>query len=238
MDEKPRILIVDDDRDIAEVIRIYLASEHYPTVIAYDGEQALRALDEYPDVGLVLMDVMMPRLDGVSATIRIRERRNLPILMVTAKSEDSDIVLGLGVGADDYITKPFSPVELLARVRSALRRYTLLGGAAPPPDTTLAVGGLVLDTLSRAVTVDGVDVRLTATEYGILEHLMRNIGRVLTIDEIYRAVWKEAPIGADNTIAVHIRRIREKTEIDPSRPRYIKVVWGVGYCIKEEAAHA
>ena len=237
MDTKPRILIVDDDRDIAEVIRIYLAAEGYPTAIAYDGAAALQALDEHPDIGLVLLDIMMPRMDGVSATLRIRERRNIPILMVTAKSEDADIVLGLGVGADDYITKPFSPVELLARVKSALRRYTQLGGAAPVPETTLAVGGLEMDTLSRTVTVDGSEVRLTATEYKILEYFLRNVGRVLTVDEIYSAVWQEAPVGADNTVAVHIRRIREKTEIDPGRPRYIKVVWGVGYCIKEEKPH-
>ena len=237
METLPRILIVDDDRDIAEVIRIYLSAEHYPTAVAYDGAAALQALDEYPDIGLVLMDVMMPKVDGVAATMRIREQRNLPILMVTAKSEDADIVLGLGVGADDYITKPFSPVELIARVKSALRRYTQLGGAKALPDTTLAVGGLEMDTLARTVTVDGAEVRLTATEYRILEYFLRNIGRVLTIEEIYRAVWRETPVGADNTVAVHIRRIREKTEIDPSHPRYIRVVWGVGYCIKEEKPH-
>ncbi len=237
MDSKPRILIADDDRDIARVICIYLQTEGYPTAVAHDGQAALAALEEYPDIGLVLMDVMMPGLDGISATIAIREKRRLPILMITAKSEDADIVLGLGAGADDYITKPFSPVELLARVRSALRRWTVLGGAEPVPETTLAVGGLALDTLSRTVTVDGSEVHLTATEYGILEYLLRNIGRTVTIDEIYRAVWKETPVCADNTVAVHIRRIREKIEINPSRPRYIRVVWGIGYCIREEKSH-
>ena len=233
-DDLPRILVVDDDRDIAEVIRIYLSAEGYPVAVAHDGVEALETLTRHTDIGLVLMDVMMPRMDGIAATMRIREERNLPILMVTAKSEDADLVLGLGVGADDYITKPFSPVELLARVKSALRRYTRLGGAEPRPATTLSVGGLELDTLSRVVTVDGTEVRLTATEYGILEFFMRNIGRVLSIDEIYRAVWRERPVGVDNTVAVHIRRIREKIEIDPGSPRYIKVVWGVGYVMKEE----
>ena len=232
MDEKEWVLVVDDDKDIAEAVRIYLTAEHYRVEIAYDGLQALRKLQENPEIRLILMDIMMPHMDGISATLRIREERNLPILMLTAKSEDSDLVQGLEAGADDYIIKPFSPVELLARVRSALRRYTLLGGAQKA-DSVIRVGGLELDTVSKTVSVDGEPMKLTATEYGILEYLMNNVGRVLSIDDIYRKVWHEEPVGAENTVAVHIRRIREKIEINPSNPRYIRVVWGLGYVMNE-----
>lgn len=232
MDDKEWILVVDDDKDIAEAIRIYLAAEHYRVEIAYDGLEALRKLQDNPEIRLILMDIMMPRMDGISATMRIREERNLPILMLTAKSEDFDLVQGLDAGADDYITKPFSPVELLARVRSALRRYTMLGGAQKA-DNIIRVGGLELDTVAKTVCVDGEPMKLTATEYGILEYLMHNVGRVLSIDDIYRKVWHEEPVGAENTVAVHIRRIREKIEINPSEPRYIRVVWGLGYVMNE-----
>jgi len=228
------ILVVDDDRDIAEAIRIYLAAADYRVLIAKDGVEALELLTEHSDVNLVLMDVMMPRMDGIAATLRIREERNLPILMLTAKSEETDLVEGLNAGADDYITKPFSPVELLARVRSSLRRYQRLGGERRD-DSILRVGSLELDTASHVLTIDGDLVRLTATEYRLLELFMTNVGRILSIGQIYANVWNEHPVGAENTVAVHIRRLREKIEIDPAHPRYIRVVWGLGYVMKEDS---
>ena len=231
---KALILVVDDDRDIAEAIRIYLAAADYRVLIARDGVEALELLSKHHDVNLVIMDVMMPRMDGIAATLRIREERNLPILMLTAKSEETDLVEGLNAGADDYITKPFSAVELLARVRSSLRRYQRLGGELRN-DAILRVGSLELDTDSRLLTVDGDKVRLTATEYRILELFMKNVGRVLSIGQIYTAVWNDQPVSAEKTVAVHIRRLREKVEIDPARPRYIRVVWGIGYVMKEDS---
>lgn len=232
MDTKPRILIVDDDRDIAEVIRIYLAAEGYPTAIAYDGAAALQALDGHPDIGLVLMDIMMPQMDGISAMVRLREKSNVPVILITAKGEDSDKILGLNVGADDYITKPFNPAEVTARVRAAIRRYTQLGAGTARPKT-LRVGGLEMDDEAKQVCSDGEEIALTPKEYEILKLLMASPGKVFSPRDIYKRVWEEDPLGADSTVAVHIRHLREKIEIDPARPRYLKVVWGQGYKIEE-----
>lgn len=225
-----KILICDDQRDIVSALKIYLEAEGYTTVTAYTGAEALERLAQEEDIRLVLLDVMMPVMDGITALSILRERYNLPVILLTAKGEDTDKVLGLNVGADDYVTKPFNPVELLARVRSQLRRYTTLGGQAVSPDT-LTVGGLVLDDRRKRVTVDGDPVNLTPTEYDILKLCMENPDTVLSPKEIYRRVWKEDPFGAEGVVAVHIRHIREKIEIDPAAPRYIRVVWGQGYVI-------
>ena len=227
MNAPVKILVVDDDRDIVRSIQIYLSQAGYEVLCAYDGLQALEIARDH-DVRLILMDIMMPKMDGIDATLRIREEKNIPIILVSAKSEDADKILGLGVGADDYITKPFSPMELIARVKAALRRYMQLGSMEKRPDV-LVNGGLTMDTLAKTVTVDGEEVRFTATEYKILELFMKNPGRVMSIDEIYSRVWQEPSVGGDNTVAVHIRRIREKIEINPGQPRYLKVVWGIGY---------
>ena len=223
-----KILICDDDKEIAAAIAVYLEHEGYETILAYDGEQALRAM-ENDDINLALMDVMMPGLDGLRATMEIRKSQNIPIIMLSAKSEDADKVLGLTVGADDYIAKPFNPLELVARVKSQLRRYTVLGSMPAPETGVYTVGGLTLDDNRKTVSVDDEDVRLTPLEYKILLLLIRSPGRVFSIDEIYERVWGEEAFGADNTVTVHIRRIREKIEINPKEPKFIKVVWGIGY---------
>ena len=225
------ILVCDDDRDIVEALNIYLTAEGYQVLSAGTGAQALEVLEQHP-VHLVLMDIMMPQMDGIQATAKIRERANLPILFLTAKGEDTDKILGLNIGADDYITKPFNPMELMARVRSQLRRYTRLGGErkAAAPDSQLEVGPILLDDAAKTVTVDGEPVSLTPLEYNILLLLMQHPGRVFSVSQIYEHAWKETvSCGSENTVPVHIRHIREKIEIDPAHPRYLKVVWGVGY---------
>lgn len=225
------ILICDDDKEIVKAIAVYLGNEGYATFEAYDGKQALDVLEEQ-EIQLILMDVMMPKLDGLGAVMEIRKTRNIPIIILSAKSEDIDKITGLSLGADDYVTKPFNPLELVARVKSQLRRYTVLGSAAPQEEGVYTVGGLSIDDNRKNVTVDGEEVRLTPLEYKIALLLIRSPGRVFSIDEIYERVWGEDAFCVDNTIAVHIRRIREKIEIDPKNPRYLKVVWGVGYTIK------
>jgi len=223
------ILICDDDKEIAGAIAVYLQNEGYTALLACDGKQALSILGQ-SEVHLVLMDVMMPMMDGLSATLEIRRERNIPIIMLSAKSEDTDKILGLNMGADDYITKPFNPLELLARVKSQLRRYTALGSMrAQQSDGIYTVDGLALDDNRKTVSVDGEDVRLTPLEYKILLLLIKNPGRVFSIDEIYERVWGEQSLGGGSTVTVHIRRIREKIEINPREPKYIKVVWGIGY---------
>ena len=229
MDTKETVLVVDDDREIVGAIALALEKEGYRVLRAYDGMEALdHALD--PELRLILMDVMMPRLDGLSAVLRIRERRNLPIIVLSAKSEESDKVLGLSMGADDYVTKPFSTQELVARVRSQLRRYTRLGDVnASARDRRIVNGRLSYDPDSRVLTADGDEVKLTATELGILDLLMCNLGRVFPAEEIYRRVWGEEAYASENTVMVHIRRIREKIELNPREPDYLKVGWGIGY---------
>ncbi len=220
------ILICDDERDIVSALEIYLQAEGYTTLAAYNGAEALDILDRQP-VQLVLLDVMMPGMDGLTALSKLRQRHNLPVILLTAKSEDTDKVLGLNVGADDYITKPFNPVELLARVRSQLRRYTQLGSCAPTGRLTL--GPLSLDDGQKQAWLEGEPLTLTPREFDILWLLMEHPGRVLSPAEIYRRVWNEEPLGAQGTVAVHIRHLREKIEINPAEPRYLKVVWGQGY---------
>ena len=221
------VLVCDDEKDIVSALKIYLESEGYAVECAYDGVQAL-ALLESRDISLVLMDIMMPVMDGISAMVKIRERSNVPVILLTAKGEDTDKILGLNVGADDYITKPFNPLEVLARVRSQLRRYTMLG-AAQIRQSCLTVGGISMDDSSKTVTVDGEPAALTPTEYDILKLLMENPGQVFHPRDIYKRVWKDEPYGAESTVAVHIRLLREKLEINPAEPRYIKAVWGQGY---------
>ena len=227
MNQNLTILVVDDDREIVDVIGIYLMQEGYRVLKAYDGLGALDVLSQN-EVHLIIMDVMMPKLDGIRTTMKLREQKNIPIIIISAKSEDADKILGLNVGADDYVTKPFNPLELLARVRSQLRRYMTLGNMEKKPQL-LVSGGLTVDCEAKLVLVDGEEIRLTATEYKIVEFLMQNMGRVFSIDQIYRHVWNEENFNSDNTVAVHIRRIREKIEINPKEPRYLKVVWGIGY---------
>ena len=226
------ILVCDDDREIVEAIEIYLSKEGYNVIKAYDGLEAIEILKK-EDVQLLLIDVMMPKLDGLRATLKIREKSGIPIIILSAKSEDSDKVIGLDVGADDYITKPFNPLELIARVKSQLRRYTKLGTMAGQKSNVYTVGGLEVNDDSKEVTVDGESVKLTPYEYKILLFLVKNQGRVFTIEQIYENDWEEEAIAADNTVAVHIRHIREKIEINPKEPRYLKVVWGVGYKIEK-----
>jgi len=223
------ILICDDDKEIAAAIAVYLQNENYKTFLAYNGRQALSALDEN-EIHLIIMDIMMPEMDGLQATLEIRRERNIPIIMLSAKSEDTDKIIGLNMGADDYITKPFNPLELIARVRSQLRRYTTLGSLpAQEIEGVYTAGDLMLDDVNKIVTLEGEDVRLTPLEYKILFLLIRNPGRVFSIDEIYERVWGEDSFGGGSTVTVHIRRIREKIEINPREPKYIKVVWGIGY---------
>lgn len=227
------ILVCDDDKAIVEAIEIYLSQEGYHILKAYDGEQALKILGT-EEVHLLILDVMMPKLDGIRTTLKIREKHSIPIIILSAKSEDVDKILGLNVGADDYVTKPFNPLELIARVKSQLRRYTQLGGTAKETsDQIYEVGGLRINDDLKEVTVDGESVKLTPIEYNILLLLMKNQGRVFSINQIYESIWNEDAIGADNTVAVHIRHIREKIEINPKDPRYLKVVWGVGYKIEK-----
>ena len=227
------VLVVDDDRDIVAAIAKLLELEGYKTVRAYDGIEALEKLSEN-DIQLILIDVMMPRLDGLSAIMKIRDRRNIPIIVLSAKSEDTDKILGLSMGADDYITKPYNPMELTARVKSSLRRYMQLGDIGNINKTdVIKIGGLELDKGAKSITVDGAPVKLTATELKILELLMENAGRVFSAEEIYRKVWNEDAYAVENTVMVHIRHIREKIEIDPKEPRYLKVVWGIGYKIEK-----
>ncbi len=227
------ILVCDDDKEIVEAIEIYLTQEGYHILKAYDGVQALEVLKK-EEIHLLILDVMMPRLDGIRATLKIRETKSIPIIILSAKSEDADKILGLNVGADDYVTKPFNPLELVARVKSQLRRYTQLGGRVrEEQDKVYEVGGLSINDDLKEVTVDGEPVKLTPIEYNILLLLMKNQGRVFSINQIYESIWNEDAIGADNTVAVHIRHIREKIEINPKDPRYLKVVWGVGYKIEK-----
>ena len=221
------ILICDDERDIVAALKIYLEAEGYTTFAAFDGREALDVLRR-EKIHLVLMDVMMPALDGIAATAKLREESNVPVILLTAKSEDTDKVLGLNVGADDYVTKPFNPVELCARVRSQLRRYMQLGGGKAD-DGALTIGPISLDEKAKEVRRDGETVSLTPTEYEILRFLMRHAGEVFPPRELYRRVWNGEPYGAENTVSVHIRHIREKLEVDPAEPRWIKAVWGQGY---------
>lgn len=228
------ILICDDDKEIVDAIEIYLKNEGYKVYKAYDGEEAIRILNA-EDIQLLIMDVMMPKLDGIHATLKIREYSSIPIIMLSAKTEDTDKILGLNVGADDYVSKPFNPLELIARVKSNLRRYTKLGNMSAPEESNVyRIGGLYMDDDTKEVTVDGEPVRLTPIEYSILLLLVKNPGRVYSIDQIYENIWNEAAIGADNTVAVHIRHIREKIEINPKEPKYLKVVWGVGYKVEKQ----
>ncbi|NSL52968.1 response regulator transcription factor [Calidifontibacillus erzurumensis] len=223
------VLVVDDEKEIRDAIEIYLRNEGITVIKAKDGIEALEKLMEH-DIHLIILDIMMPRLDGIAATFKIREQKNIPIIMLSAKSEDTDKILGLQVGADDYVTKPFNPLELIARVKSQLRRYVMLGtyeGARG--DQLVHLNGLTLDRSAKELTVNGEPVKLTPIEYKIVELLMTNAGRVFSIQEIYERVWKEPGYNAENTVAVHIRKIREKIEIDPKNPRYLKVVWGIGY---------
>ena len=222
------ILICDDQADIVNALKIYLKPEGYGLFEAFNGQEALDIVKNQ-DIHLVLLDVMMPKMDGITATAKIREISNIPIILLTAKSETEDMVLGLNVGADDYITKPFVPVEVLARVRSQLRRYAMLGARPAEHDGTVTVGGISLDDSAKTVTVDGEAVSLTPIEYSILHLLMRNPGKVYSTKALYEAVWQEAALGSEGAVAVHIRHLREKIEINPSEPRYIKVVWGRGY---------
>ena len=231
---KPHVLVVDDEREIREAIRIYLRGEDIETIMATNGQEAVDLMKQ-KEIHLILMDVMMPGIDGIVATSLIREFSNVPIIMLTAKSEDTDKIMGLSLGADDYITKPFNPMELVARVKSQLRRYLQLGSQTVTSSTNqdiLEVNGLRINTATKQVFVDGKEVRLTPTEFKILSLLMRNKGRVFSISDIYENVWDEPGYNAENTVAVHIRKIREKIEINPRDPRYLKVVWGIGYKIE------
>lgn len=228
-----KILVCDDDREIVEAIDIYLTQEGHEVLKAYDGEEALKVLKDQ-EVDLLVIDVMMPRLDGIRATLKIREENNIPIIILSAKSEDADKILGLNVGADDYVTKPFNPLELVARVKSQLRRYTQLGSTATNKNEAVyTTGGLMVNDDLKEVSVDGEPVKMTPIEYNILLLLVKNQGKVFSIDQIYENIWNEDAIGVDNTVAVHIRHIREKIEINPKEPRYLKVVWGIGYKIEK-----
>lgn len=225
------ILVCDDQQEIVEAIEIYLKNEGYEIFKAYDGQEALEVLDR-ETIHLIIMDVMMPRMDGIRATLKIRESRNIPVIMLSAKSEDTDKIMGLNIGADDYVTKPFNPLELIARVKSQLRRYTKLG-SAESREHMFQTGELVVDDERKEVTVDGEPVRMTPVEYKILLLLTKNAGRVFSIEQIYEQVWNEPAYSPENTVAVHVRRIREKIEINPKEPKYLKVVWGIGYKIEK-----
>ena len=228
------ILLCDDEKDIVNALKLYLADPEYRFFEAYDGKEAVDIVAR-EHIDLVLMDIMMPGMDGIKAMSLIRETTNIPVILLTAKSEDSDIILGLTVGADDYITKPFNPMEVSARVRSQLRRYLFLGAGQKRSDSdVLTIGGIELDNRAKSVTVDGSEISLTPKEYDILKLFMSEPGRVFSPKDIYSMVWKEQPIGNENTVAVHIRHLREKIEINPAEPRYIKVVFGQGYCMQKE----
>lgn len=227
------ILVCDDDKEIVDAIEIYLSQEGYHILKAYDGMQAVQMLQK-EDVQLLIIDVMMPKLDGIRATLKIREHSSIPIIILSAKSEDVDKILGLNIGADDYVTKPFNPLELVARVKSQIRRYTKLGNMnIEDSQAVYKAGGLMVNDDLKEVTVDGEPVKLTPIEYNILLLMMKNQGKVFSIEQIYESIWNEQAIGADNTVAVHIRHIREKIEINPKEPRYLKVVWGIGYKIEK-----
>lgn len=229
--EKYNILVVDDEDEIRDAIEIYLKNEGINVLKAKDGVDALMLLEE-EDIHLIVLDIMMPRMDGIKATFKIRENKNIPIIILSAKSEDTDKILGLTIGADDYITKPFNPLELVARVKSQLRRYVNLGNYKASPNE-IVVRGLILNKSTKTISVDGEEVRLTAIEYKIMELLMENKGHVFSAEEIYDKVWKEPCFSVENTVAVHIRRIREKIEINSRDPKYLKVVWGIGYKIEK-----
>ena len=226
------VLICDDDRDIRNALKIYLSGEGYNILEAENGAAALDVVSKH-EVHLILMDIMMPKMDGVSATAKLRETSNAPVILLTAKSEDNDKILGLTAGADDYITKPFNPLEVIARVKAQLRRYAYLGGMEHKPESVI-IGGIELDDNGKTVTLNGDPVSLTPTEYEILKLFLQNPGKVFSSKEIYTAVWNSAPLGAEGTIAVHIRHLREKIEIDPANPRYLKVVWGKGYKLEDK----
>ena len=229
-----KILVCDDDKEIVEAIEIYLTQDGHQVLEAYDGIEAVEILKK-ESVDLLIMDIMMPRMDGIRATLKIREKHNIPIIILSAKSEDADKILGLNIGADDYITKPFNPLELVARVKSHLSRYKQLGSTAiKESEAIYTVGGLAINDDLKEVTVDGEPVKLTPIEYNILLLLVKHQGKVFSIDQIYENIWNENAVGVDNTVAVHIRHIREKIEINPKEPRYLKVVWGVGYKIEKQ----
>lgn len=226
------ILVCDDDKEIVDAIEIYLVQEGYNVLKAYDGVQALEMLKEN-EVHLLIIDIMMPKLDGIHATLKIRETSSIPIIMLSAKTEDADKILGLNIGADDYVAKPFNPLELVARVKSQLRRYTELGNISEDSSNVFKTGALVINDDLKEVMVDGNTVKMTPIEYNILLLLVKNQGKVFSINQIYESIWNEDAIGADNTVAVHIRHIREKIEINPKEPKYLKVVWGIGYKIEK-----
>lgn len=226
------ILVCDDERDIVNALKIYLTAEGYNVLTAYDGDEALKICKQ-EKVHLMILDIMMPATDGLTALSRLRENMNIPVILLTAKSEDSDIILGLNLGADDYVTKPFNPIELIARVRSHLRRYMVLGGGKEK-EGAATVGNICLEDDSKTVTVDGEPASLTPIEFDILKLLMYNVGKVFSPREIYKTVWGEEPLGMEGAVAVHIRHLREKLEIDPASPRYIKVVWGQGYKMEDK----
>lgn len=227
------VLVCDDDKAILDSIEIYLTNEGYKVYRATNGIEAL-SVAESTELHCIIMDIMMPNMDGITATTKLRQNKNVPIIMLSAKSEDTDKIAGLSFGADDYVTKPFNPLELVARVKSQIRRYTNLG-SLETSESILKSGGLVLDTEAKTVSVDGEDVKVTATEYKILEYLMENMGHVLSTNQIYEAVWHEEAFATEKTVTVHIRRIREKIEINPKDPKYIKVVWGIGYKIDKDS---
>ncbi len=226
------ILVCDDDREIVDAIEIYLSQEGYQILKAYDGIQAVEMMQKN-EFQLLIIDIMMPKLDGLRATLKIREKSSVPIIILSAKSEDADKILGLNIGADDYVTKPFNPLELVARVKSQIRRYTKLGNVAEENHKVYQTGGLIINDDLKEVTVDGEAVKLTPIEYNILLLLVKNQGKVFSINQIYESIWNEDAIGADNTVAVHIRHIREKIEINAKEPRYLKVVWGIGYKVEK-----
>ena len=232
--EETNILVVDDEKEIADLLEIYLISDGFQVLKAYSAKEGLRILEE-KKIDLVLLDVMMPDMDGIAMCRRIRETNNIPIIMVSAKTQDIDKIVGLSTGADDYVAKPFNPLELMARVKSQLRRYTQLGNLNQQNSSQVyKCGGLMINDENKEVTVDGEPIKLTPIEYNILLLLVKNAGKVFSIDQIYEKIWNEDAIGADNTVAVHIRHIREKIEINPKEPRYLKVVWGVGYKIEKQ----
>ena len=233
--EKCRILVVDDESRMRKLVRDFLVKQNFEVLEAQDGEEALDIFYANRDISLLILDVMMPGLDGIRTTLKVRETSSIPIIILSAKSEDADKILGLNIGADDYITKPFNPLELVARVKSQLRRYTQLGNMNNQMGNhVFKCGGLQINDENKEVTVDGELIKLTPIEYNILLLLVKNAGKVFSIDQIYEAIWNEEAIGADNTVAVHIRHIREKIEINPREPRYLKVVWGVGYKIEKQ----
>lgn len=227
------ILVCDDDKEIVEAISIYLKQEGYTIIPAYNGKEALEVM-EREEIHLIILDIMMPELDGIHALLKLREKSSIPVILLSAKSEDVDKILGLNVGADDYVTKPFNPLELIARVKSQLRRYTKLGGIEQNNDNLLINGAIAMDREQKIVTVDGENVKLTPTEFKILQLLMENVGTVFSSAQIYERIWEEDAYATDNIVSVHIRRIREKIEIDPKNPDYVKVMWGVGYRMEKK----